>query len=144
MSTFMDDNMAALSHDVVVSCGNDISSQWGAAPSSPMLSGLVFEAAVLDPTYGTSAFAGVPPVKLGHFSAANAWPWASPTADDYPASLQYRVGAADADPGLRAKFGSVSAYPSMGTRGSAVGLGLSGLSGGVFPAATTYHHSHIH
>ncbi|KAJ7188039.1 hypothetical protein C8R46DRAFT_7568 [Mycena filopes] len=43
MSTFLDDNMTA-SHDVVVvSCGNEISSQWGVRPSSPMLSGIAFE-----------------------------------------------------------------------------------------------------
>ncbi|KAJ7045717.1 hypothetical protein C8F04DRAFT_446773 [Mycena alexandri] len=140
MSTFMDDNMAALSHDVVVSCGADISSQWGATPSSPMLSGIAFEAAALDPVYATSVFAGVATAKPGHFSA-NAWPWASPTTDDYPASPQYRVGAADADPGLRAKFANVSASIYPGTRGSGAGLRQ---SGGVFPTATAYHHSHIH
>ncbi|KAJ7902032.1 hypothetical protein B0H14DRAFT_1266639 [Mycena olivaceomarginata] len=151
MSTFMDDNMVPLSHDVVVvSCGNEMSSNW-ATHSSPTLSGIAFEAA-LGPnpmafTGMPSAFLGVPSKtaqpSLGHVSVdANAWPWSDVVAsDDYtPAPLEYAVLGAAAVPG---KFPSMPAMPAF--RGVDVGLGYPGA---VFAADGTFtsnnYHSHTH
>jgi len=123
MSTFMDDNMVPLSHDVVVeiaSCGNGetSSSHWG-AHVSPTLSGVAFEQAALGldsaSVYAaTAAFLGVPPAtaksgysKFGHSedgSGANAWAcqWSDANGDDYaPAvsAVEFGLGAGAA-PGL--------------------------------------------
>ncbi|KAJ6594140.1 hypothetical protein B0H19DRAFT_1094055 [Mycena capillaripes] len=150
MSTFMDDNMVPLSHDVVVvSCGNETSSQWGMAPASPTLSGIAFEAAALgqDPAYATSAFLGLPPAKFGHSSAATVWPWSESTDDCGSAPVDYDLGSALAAAGLSGipgKFAGIPAlpaYPSVGTD--------AGLPGAVFAARhldrpITAYHSHFH
>ncbi|KAJ7091162.1 hypothetical protein C8R44DRAFT_891566 [Mycena epipterygia] len=131
MSSFMDDTMAPAAHDVyVVSCGSEMSSNWGASRSSPTLSGVAFEAA-LGPdatyatTYTTSAFLGIckgmPPVKFGPPSnSANTWPWSDSTDDYSPAPLEYGLGSAYAGPGLAAKITAkppLPAYPVVGDAG---------------------------
>ncbi|KAJ6500102.1 hypothetical protein C8R47DRAFT_1110445 [Mycena vitilis] len=136
MSTFLDDNMAPLSNDVVVvSCGNEISSQWGITPASPTLSGIAFEAALGPrPICAPSTFLDIPAV----------WPWST---DDYvgPAPL-YGLGPADARPGLPGKIfknstGLPASYPGAGS--------VAGLPGSDFTARgldrpSDYHHSHFH
>jgi hypothetical protein len=146
MSTFMDDNMAPLSHDVdvvVVSCGNEISSHWGATHASPTLSGIAFEAALgPDPTYASTAFLGIPP-KFGHPSDTTAWPW-SDSADEYasPPPLEYGLGSAPTAPGLPANFAGMPALPGY------INVATDKLPGAVFAARHLdrpflAYHSHI-
>ncbi|KAJ7497531.1 hypothetical protein FB451DRAFT_1386767 [Mycena latifolia] len=130
MSSFTDDNMSALSHDVVIASCGEASSHWGASHSSPMLSGIAFEAALgPDHGYPTSAFLGVPPVKFGPSAhSATAWPWSDPTDDYSPAPLEYGLGPAKAAPGFPAKLAGMPALqagPIVTRHG--------GISVGVFP-----------
>ncbi|KAJ7268791.1 hypothetical protein B0H12DRAFT_1229675 [Mycena haematopus] len=105
MSTFMDDNMAPLSHDVVI-CGNE----WG--PTSPIaLSGTAFEAAALGS--GNSAIYGYArELSLsGQItpSVANAWLWSDARASDYYTHAE-RLG----EPlGAAAKFSGIPAKPAF-------------------------------
>jgi hypothetical protein len=129
MSTFLEDTMSALSHDVVIaSCGNDMSSHWGGA--SPMLSGVAFEAALgPDHAYAKSAFLSIPPAKLGSSTGANAWPWSDPTEVYSSAPLEYGLGSARPVPALAAiaALPAIRAYPIGGT------ADVVRIPGGVFP-----------
>ncbi|KAJ7079115.1 hypothetical protein B0H15DRAFT_522011 [Mycena belliarum] len=113
MSSFTDDNMTALSNDVVI--GNEVSSHW-CASHSPTLSGLAFEAALqTDRGYATSAFLGVPPRSTS--SIPGVWPWSEPADDDVPAPQKYGFGSAEAAHGFPAKMAELPAFalgPELG------------------------------
>ncbi|KAJ7163598.1 hypothetical protein C8R43DRAFT_287568 [Mycena crocata] len=125
MSIFMDDTMAPLSHDIVVVCGNEVSSHWG-SHISPTLSGIAFEAALggPDPTGYAPAFLGIPPAKFGQVvsNGGAAWPWSDPTDDYVVPTLEYGLGPATA-PGLPGKLPRIPASPAYSVPGTGTGTG---------------------
>ncbi|KAK7005689.1 hypothetical protein R3P38DRAFT_3214634 [Favolaschia claudopus] len=146
MSTFMDDNMAPYSHDVVVvSGGNDGPSHWSAPHSPPTLPGVAFEAA-----YGAERGCAYPTsasfMELPGLGALKGTTWSNDCAS---APHEWGVGAG----AVRAKISGMPSFSgvSVGTDGALHGVAYAteeSLKGFLAaPAISNPHHlyhSHIH